>query len=340
MTGFHHLDRLPAAVYGFAVGDALGVPYEFRDRDTFRYEDMTGYGTHGQPPGTWSDDTSMMLATRDSLAAHDGQVDVEDMRRRYLDWLRDGAYAIDGRVFDVGGTVRQALRDGRGLDGEWDCGNGSLMRVLPLAFTHAADDGIRAVSAVTHAHPRCTDTCVDYVRLCRRLLDGETFAYDAPDRDSVPSTGYVSDTMQAVLWAVADGHDYPSTVLNAVNLGGDTDTIGALAGGVAGIMYGMESIPDEWISALRGRDIIDGVLDRAGAASRWETQQAEPAEDEPSVASRTPFLRRLWEILFRKGRQLDPVMPGMRSDGTRVAVDERVPIGKGDSLFGGYRDLP
>lgn len=130
MTGFQHLDRLPAAVYGFAVGDALGVPYEFRDRDTFRCEVMAGYGTHGQPPGTWSDDTGMMLATLDSLAAHDGQVDVDDMRRRYLDWLRDGAYAIDGHVFDVGGTVRQALRDGRGAYGEWDCGNGSLMRVL------------------------------------------------------------------------------------------------------------------------------------------------------------------------------------------------------------------
>ena len=281
MTGFQHLDRLPAAVYGFAVGDALGVPYEFRDRDTFRCEDMAGYGTHGQPPGTWSDDTGMMLATLDSLAAHDGQVDVEDMRRRYVGWLRDGAYAIDGRVFDVGGTVRQALRDGRGLDGEWDCGNGSLMRVLPLAFTHASDDGIRAVSAVTHAHPRCTDACVDYVRLCRRLLDGETFAYDEPDRDSVPSTGYVLDTMRAVLWAVADGHDYPSTVLNAVNLGGDTDTIGALAGGVAGIMYGMESIPDEWISALRGRDIIETVLGHAGAASRRKTEEPEPPVNKP-----------------------------------------------------------
>lgn len=302
MNGFRYLDRLSAAVYGFAVGDALGVPYEFRDRDAFRCDGMTGHGTHGQPAGTWSDDTSMVLATLDSLAAHDGQVDVDDMRRRYLDWLRDGAYAIDGHVFDVGGTVRQALRDGRGAYGEWDCGNGSLMRVLPLAFTYASDDGIRAVSAITHAHPRCTDACAGYMRLCRRLLDGETFAYDAPDRDSVPSTGYVSDTMQAVLWAVADGRDYPSTVLNAVNLGGDTDTIGALAGGVAGIMYGMESIPDEWISALRGRDIIETVLDRAGAASQRESEETEPSEDKPDVNPRMPLMQRLPGTLFGKER--------------------------------------
>lgn len=300
MTGFQHLDRLPAAAYGFAVGDALGVPYEFRDRDTFRCEDMAGYGTHGQPPGTWSDDTGMMLATLDSLAAHDEQVDVDDMHRRYLDWLRDGAYAIDEHVFDVGGTVRQALRDGRGAYGEWDCGNGSLMCILLLAFTHASDGGIRVVSAVTHAHPRCTDACVDYVRLCRRLLDGETFAYDAPDRDSTPSTGYVSDTMQAVLWAVADGCDYPSTVLNAVNLGGDTDIIGALAGGVAGILYGMESIPDEWLTALRGQEIIDGVLDRAGAASQRESEETEPSEDKPDATPRIPLMQRLPRTLFGK----------------------------------------
>ena len=300
MTGFHHLDRLPAAVYGFAIGDALGVPFEFRQRDTFQCDDMTGYGTHDQPPGTWSDDTSMMLATLNSLAAHDGRVDVEDMRRRYSDWLHNGAYAIDGHVFDVGGTVRQALRTGKGLSGEWDCGNGSLMRIPPLAFTYASDEEIRAVSAITHAHPRCTDACVDYVRMCRRLLDGETFTCDTPDRDFMPSTGYVLDTRQAVLWAVANGHDYPSTVLNAVNLGGDTDTIGALAGGMAGILYGMESIPVEWLDMLRGRDIIDGVLDHAEAMSGRESKNPEPAADEPSGISATPLLRRLHAMLSRK----------------------------------------
>lgn len=303
MTGFQHLDRLPAAVYGFVVGDALGVPYEFRDRDTFRCEDMIGHGTHGQPPGTWSDDTGMMLATLDSLAAHDGRVDVEDMRRRYVGWLRDGAYAIDGRVFDVGGTVRQALRTGEGLSGETDCGNGSLMRVLPLAFTHATDDEIRAVSAITHAHPRCTDACVDYVRLCRRLLDGEPFAYDAPDRDSVPSTGYVLDTMQAVLWAVSNGRDYyPAIVLDAVNLGGDTDTIAALAGGVAGILYGMDAIPVEWLGRLDGRNIIDRILMHARDSTRQEARKAEPAGGKPDETPRMPLVQRLLGTLFGKER--------------------------------------
>lgn len=89
-------EQLRAAVCGQAVGDALGVPYEFMPRDTFRCEGMTGYGTHNQPIGTWSDDTSMMLATLDSLIANEWQVNTEDMRERYLAWLSNGEYAIDG----------------------------------------------------------------------------------------------------------------------------------------------------------------------------------------------------------------------------------------------------
>ena len=74
------------------------VPYEFMPRDAFRCEGMTGYGTHNQPIGTWSDDTSMMLATLDSLIANEWQVNTEDMGERYLAWLSNGEYAIDGRV--------------------------------------------------------------------------------------------------------------------------------------------------------------------------------------------------------------------------------------------------
>ena len=121
-------EQLRAAVYGQAVGDALGVPYEFMPRDAFRCEGMTGYGTHNQPIGTWSDDTSMMLATLDSLIANEWQVNTEDMGERYLAWLSNGEYAIDGRVFDCGRTVSVALQQRVGLSGERDNGNGSLMR--------------------------------------------------------------------------------------------------------------------------------------------------------------------------------------------------------------------
>lgn len=260
---FHHSDCLRAAIYGFAVGDALGVPYEFQPRGSFTCTNMTGYGTHNQPAGTWSDDTAMMLATLDSLATHDDVVDVEDMRARYTRWMRDGEYAIDELVFDIGITVRTALRTGQGRTEASSCGNGSLMRILPLAFTSAPDETVRQVSAITHAHPICQDHCVTYVHLIRRLLNRETLPPFPTPRDRVASTGYVVDTLNSVRWALANGSDYRSTVLAAVNLGGDTDTICALAGGAAAIRYGWESIPEDWVSMLRGRDIIDTVLEHA-----------------------------------------------------------------------------
>ena len=120
-------------IYGLAVGDALGVPYELRPRGTFKCTDMIGYGTHGQPDGTWSDDTSMTLATCDSIREL-GHIDTADMRDKFIGWIARGEYTIDG-VFDYGGTTARALHTGKGGSGERDNGNGSLMRIAPLAFT-------------------------------------------------------------------------------------------------------------------------------------------------------------------------------------------------------------
>lgn len=94
-------------IYGLAVGDALGVPYEFRPRGTFECTDMIGYGTHEQPAGTWSDDTSMTLATCDSIREL-GRIDTENMRDKFVSWIARGEYTIDG-VFDYGGTTARAL---------------------------------------------------------------------------------------------------------------------------------------------------------------------------------------------------------------------------------------
>lgn len=165
-------DRLRTAVYGQAVGDALGVPYEFRPRDMFRCVGMTGYGTHNRPAGTWSDDTSMMLATLDSLAANDWHVDVDDMRARFLSWLDGGEYAIDGDVFDRGVTVATALRRGEGATGFYDNGNGSLMRIMPLAFADCGAGDAGRASAITHAHPVSRRCCVAWVTLLRNALEG------------------------------------------------------------------------------------------------------------------------------------------------------------------------
>jgi ADP-ribosylglycohydrolase len=222
-----HSPTLRDCVYGQAVGDALGVPYEFRARGTFECTGMVGHGSHNQPAGTWSDDTSMALATCDSIRAT-GRIDVRDMRERFVRWYREGAYTVSG-LFDIGGTTADALSSGRGRAGERDNGNGSLMRILLLAFTGATGDEVRAVSAITHAHAISCEACVRVVHVARRLVAGEGPRDVAGSLVGVPasqirSSGFVLDTERAALWCLANTSSYAECVLTAVNLGDDTDT--------------------------------------------------------------------------------------------------------------------
>lgn len=264
-------NKLKAAIYGLAIGDALGVPFEFMQRGSFQAVDMVGYGTHNQPAGTWSDDTSMTLATCDSIK-NCGGIDIYDMQERFCNWMYAGKYAIDGTVFDIGGTTAAALRSGKGLDDFYSNGNGSLMRILPLAFTKINTELISDVSAITHANGMSQDICCEYVIIALELLKGkdikEAIAHCGGripsiyelDESEIRSTGFVVDTFEAAIWAVSTTDNFRDAILKAVNLGSDTDTVAAVAGGLAGIMYGLEGIPAEWIDTLRGKDIIDSCL--------------------------------------------------------------------------------
>ena len=243
-------------VWGAAVGDALGVPFEFKLRDSFVCMDMVGYGTHMRPAGTWSDDTSMMLALCDSIREC-GRIDCADILSKFRAWYFDGAYTPDGVVFDIGGTTMRALTSGVADAGNSHNGNGSLMRTAPLAVTDATDDEIRAVSAITHAHRLSTEACVGFVHWVRdALADPATTKgcletkFASSSRDSISSTGYVLHTYEAALWCAATTDNYRDCVLAAVNLGSDTDTTGCVAGALAGAVYGYDAIPAEWLDAL------------------------------------------------------------------------------------------
>ena len=272
--------KLYDAILGLAIGDALGVPYEFEQRGSFICSDMVGYGTHNQPEGTWSDDTSMTLATLDSLKNNNGIIVTEDICRRFNYWLLYGDYTVNGEVFDAGITTCTALKKGRPAVGEWDNGNGSLMRILPLAFVDCTDDEIRAVSAITHGHWISEEACVIYVHVAKRLLAGEPIASIIPtlenkkpsdrlkyintlDISQIKSSGYVVDTLEAALWVVSHEGDWEkgfrNDILAAVNLGKDTDTVAAVVGGIAGIIYGLEDVHD-WVEKLRNKEEIIGRL--------------------------------------------------------------------------------
>ncbi len=269
---------LRAAVYGAAVGDALGVPYEFLRRGEFECAGMVGGGAHGQVAGTWSDDTSMILATCDSIRAKRGRIDVADMRRRFCDWAHKGRYTPHGVCFDIGNATSTALYEGVGCKGERSNGNGSLMRIVPLAFAGATDEEVAAVSAITHAHRVSTEACVAYVRIARVLADGsspeEAVRDHAPTGhpfervasvgrlgvNDIESDGYVVHTLEASLWCLLSTGTYAECVTAAVNLGRDSDTTACVAGALAGIVYGLEAIPPEWMECLIAKDLIERCL--------------------------------------------------------------------------------
>lgn len=255
---------LKSAIYGFAIGDALGVPFEFKKRGTFTCKEMMGYGTWNQEPGTWSDDTSMTLATLDSIKEK-GCVDIEDMRSRFCDWFYDAEYTANDEVFDIGNTTRIALEQGHGLDDYYSNGNGSLMRILPIAFTEATDDEIRAVSAITHGNKLSTEACVEYVHLAKRLINGEAIDYGdikCEAVEKIESSGFVLHTLMASIWCLLNTNSYEDAVLTAVNLGDDTDTTAAVVGGLAGILYGYDNIPKKWIDQLKNKELIDSILNK------------------------------------------------------------------------------
>ncbi|WP_022853912.1 ADP-ribosylglycohydrolase family protein [Thermodesulfatator atlanticus] len=297
-------NRVIGGLLGLCIGDALGVPVEFESRNSLKVNpltDMIGYRTHNQPPGTWSDDSSLAFCLAESLC---NGLDLQDIANRFVKWLYEGYWTPYGEVFDVGSTTRTAisrLKNGvppleAGPKDEFSNGNGSLMRILPLSFYLEKRDReqqfevTHQVSRLTHGHLRAQMACGIYIQIAINLLKGNTpkMAYERMKntvsdyyskqpyatefqhfrriiesdiselpKDAIKSSGYVIDTLEASLWCFLNNNSYTNTVLTAVNLGGDTDTLGAVTGGLAGIYYGCEGLPEKWISKIiRVEDII------------------------------------------------------------------------------------
>jgi hypothetical protein len=203
--------RLVGGVWGHLVGDAIGVPYEFQPAEDIGEVRWGKQGTHRQPPGTWSDDGALMLALLDSLTAEGVGFDVEDQGRRALAWRKTNAYTPDrDGAFDIGNTTRAALHAieagtpaaDAGPSDIRNCGNGSLMRILPVALVGRDHvDGLlidqaRAASRVTHGHPRAQIACAVYVLVAVRLLKGESDRAEA-----------LSDAIEAVRGAISEEPD-------------------------------------------------------------------------------------------------------------------------------------
>ncbi|MEJ5103471.1 ADP-ribosylglycohydrolase family protein [Chryseobacterium sp. MYb328] len=304
-------NKVKAGIMGVCIGDALGVPVEFKNREylkQFPVTEMQEFGSHNQPKGTWSDDSSLTLCLAEELTKG---YNLEKIGQSFVKWVKYGHWTAHGRLFDIGGTTREAIT--RLIKGESarfsgnifeeDNGNGSLMRILPLAFYLENEENIekiyqtvKEVSTITHGHFRSVFACFIYVIFAIQLIKekNKTEAYthiqnlvleyaekqwfslneielfqkilkndiSGYPEDEIGGSGYVLHSLEASLWCFLNSESYSEAVLKAVNLGEDTDTTGAITGGLAGIYYGFENIPQEWVNELVKKDDIEKLCEK------------------------------------------------------------------------------
>lgn len=299
------MSKCKNAFLGLAIGDALGVPYELAKREDLAKSpvtDMVGGLAHDQPAGTWSDDASMTFCTAEALIEG---FSVHRMGQNFLRWFDNNWWSARGKAFGSGGTTRRALKalrsgipaDRAGSSRIEDNGNGSLMRILPMAFflkDHHVNDRMKMVSKasmITHAHPIAVMACFYYVEFAIGLLHGksrrevydelrvsvpkvmkewewpssdETFSrllkedISVLSQEEIDSSSYVVHTLEASIWCLMTTDTFEEAVLKAVNLGGDSDSTAAVTGGLAGIVYGVGYVPEHWMESLaRKEDIIE-----------------------------------------------------------------------------------
>ena len=302
-------NRIKGGLYGLLVGDALGVPYEFHQKDEIPPYDMIemtppeGFRrAHvGVRPGTWSDDGAQALCLLASLLSND-TLDLDDLASKMLAWYKNGYMAVGGKVFDIGIQTSNALRaykngtspEKSGMLNPDGKGNGALMRVLPLVLWHRGCDEEQA----EFAHRQCLPThgnitnqvcCALYCIVARRLLNGmafddalsegisvireiysdrpeysEEFEYrlqpDEPDIWVGKGGGYVVDSLRSAFMIMKTASDYEQAVKAAIALGDDTDTTACITGGLAGLVYGYDGIPERWRDSLLERERADELL--------------------------------------------------------------------------------
>ena len=268
--------RAEAAYLGLALGDALGATVEFLTPREIKYQygihrEIRGGGWLNIKPGQVTDDTTMALALGAAILADGGEVHALSCARTFDAWMR-------GKPVDIGNTVRRNLLayrrtgDPSATPSEFDAGNGAAMRGLPVALATLALDeaavraAVRAQAHVTHHNPVSEAACEfialavqDFMRggslrevyrkRIRPLIDEyPEFGFRRRRREN-PS-GWIVETMQAVLQSLLETDSVESCLVDVTNRGGDADTTGAIAGMLAGALYGPESLPPRWLKAL------------------------------------------------------------------------------------------
>jgi len=296
-----NLDHARGVLTGLACGDALGRPVEFSSPSTIKTEhsrlsEMVGHGTWNQPAGTTTDDTAQALCIARSLVDQQ-RFDPADVAERFVEWYDSGPFDIGmmttkalselkhGAAWDKAG--REVWE--RSPEGQ-NAGNGSVMRCAPLAIPYDNDweqlvTVSRQSSQITHADPRCEyGSAILNLTIAGLLTGAETPLQDAldyvdensPDEltaalapiaqgespENLETSGYVVHSLQTALHDGLNATNAEEAIVMAVNRGGDTDTIGAIAGTVAGARFGASALPDRWIAAISETNELESLSDQ------------------------------------------------------------------------------
>ena len=309
------LNRAKGALLGLALGDALGTTLEFKRKDSYEHiTDMLGGGPFRLEAGQWTDDTSMMICLAKSLFKQ-GENDLFDQMQSYNRWYREGENSVTGRCFDIGNTVSESLNKFTktqdplaGSENEFSAGNGSLMRIAPIAlFCHKepikqALKEAALSSRTTHGEQRCVEACQLMTFYIHTLLNTEVqmtkeallfptnafwkkFVSELSDdihkialgdyrhktRDEIKGTGFVVHSLEAALWCFYHSNSFEEGALLAANLGDDADTTAAIYGQLAGAFYGASELPQSWLKKLAwGREIDEMAKQLINLASPLE----------------------------------------------------------------------
>lgn len=286
------LNRAKGSLLGLACGDAVGTTNEFCPKHKCKpIKDMVGGGVFKLKPGEWTDDTSMMICLAKSLIDTQDN-NCRDQMVRYVNWCDHGHNSSNGYCFDIGGTVSRALYKFKqygivlaGSNAKMSAGNGSVMRIAPIAlFYHDLDETIamnnaQTSSRTTHQSQLCLEACALWSLIIHRVINSnctdKNIVYQAltdyvnttpkiskeirevcegsfkvKTRDQIFGSGYVVESIEAALWCFHNSNTFKEGVLLAANLGDDADTTAAIYGQIAGAFYGMTGIPGQWLKKL------------------------------------------------------------------------------------------
>ena len=295
-----------SGLYGLAIGDALGVPVEFLDRETVRNINVQNMMESGVPKGTYSDDTAMTLAMIDGM--NKKSYDLVKIMNNFVEWFNTGKYSGLSYPFGLGNCCREAIIKYKKTKDINTCGctrvrengNGALMRILPACIylndlDKSLDEKIELLNrftALTHAHPISLMANVIYYLFLSTIIETKdknkafdniiNFNYNKYfDKSTIleyshiltknllinddienKKNGYVVPTVEGVIFSIMKNNNYKDSVLCAINLGFDTDTLGAITGSIAGILYGIEDIPKKWMNDLKNKELINELLNK------------------------------------------------------------------------------